>query len=154
MNSTCHTWDNRNHTWETLHLTFLNASTKPSHQGWTSKLPADLEMVLANVLTCRLKDTRGVSGEIRPRRVMSFMNDFTPAQSEALSLHSVTLSTLFSFPLESNVYCVFSVAHFLTCSHVASLWLNCGWLIERIILLCVFGMKGCFQAQPKLFGLC
>lgn len=109
-------------------------------------------MFLVNVLTCRLKDTRGMSPEVQLRRVMSFMDDFTPAQSEALSLHSVTSSTVFSFPPESNVYCVISAAHFLTGSHVASLRLNCGWLIEQIILLCVFGIKGCFRHSQSFLG--
>lgn len=105
----------------------------------------------ANVQTQRHEG--GMNAEIQLGRMMSFMNDFTPAPSEALSLHSVTASTVFSFPLESNVYCVISAAHSLTRGHVASLRLNCGWLIEQIILLCVFGIKGCFRHSQCFLGV-
>lgn len=59
---------------------------------------------------------------------MSFMNDFTPAQCEALSLRSVTSSAVFSFPPESNVYCVIFSGSLLDrqprCLSATELWMT------------------------------
>lgn len=93
-----------------------------------------------------------MNAEIQLGGMMSFMNDFTPAPPEALSLHSVTASTVFSFPLESNVDCVISAAHFLTRGHVA-LSATELWMTDRAghSFMCVWH-KGLFSAQPMLFG--